>query len=738
MSEKKHPKAPSPSKSRPKTRRQARLKSQASTCTGAIWSQAFAKQSKGKTPEDMTWHTPEDIAIPPVFAPGSPDAPDAQDPPWPGLWPYRRGIYPSMYAGRPWTIRQYAGFSTPEESNAFYKQALRGGQTGLSVAFDLPTHRGYDSDHPRVAGDVGKAGVAIDSAQDMIDLFDGVPLADVSVSMTMNGAALPILACFIVAGQTQGVDPKNLRGTIQNDILKEFLVRNTYIYPVEDSMRITADIITYATQVMPQFHPISISGYHMQEAGATAVQELAYTIGNGLAYVKAAQARGLAVDDFAPRLSFFFGIGMNLFMEVAKLRAARVLWARRMKDDFAAQNPRSWMLKTHCQTSGVSLTAQDPMNNIIRTTIEALAAVLGGTQSLHTNGFDEALALPSDLAAHTARATQHILAHEAGMTRVADPLGGSYYIEYLTDQLLSKAEDLLREVDEAGGMVRAIHAGIPKNHIEKSALARQIRVDSGEDLLVGVNAFSAEDPQDIPQRTIDNTAVRQAQIDKLTRLRDQRDETQVTAALDRLRGVAAKKQAPLMPAAIEAAAARATIGEMSGALQDVFGRHQATPSLVTGLWQSHIRQNHDLSALHQRVKHFTERTGRRPRILVAKLGQDGHDRGAKIIGAAFADMGFDVDIGPLFQTPAETARQAVDNDVHVVGISSQAAGHMTLVPELVTELKRLSSPALTVCGGIIPPKDHDALYRSGVAKIFTPGVSMATAVSDVLDLLSPS
>jgi methylmalonyl-CoA mutase len=641
-----------------------------------------------------------------------------------------------MYAGRPWTVRQYAGFSTAEASNAFYRKNLEAGQTGLSVAFDLATHRGYDSDHPRVVGDVGKAGVAIDSIADMKILFDGIPLDKMSVSMTMNGAVLPVMAMYIVAAQEQGVTIDRLSGTLQNDILKEFMVRNTYIYPPAPSMRIVSDIIAYTSKNMPRFNSISISGYHMQEAGATCAQELAYTIADGIEYVRAAIASGLDVDAFAPRLSFFFGIGMNFFMEVAKLRAARLLWARLMMDKFAPQDSRSLMLRTHCQTSGVSLTAKDPYNNIIRTTIEAMAAVLGGTQSLHTNSFDEALALPTEFSARIARNTQLVLKEETGITRTVDPLAGSYYVESLTSELAAEAMKLIEEVEEMGGMTRAVETGMPKMRIEEASARRQARVDRGEDIIVGVNRYQLAEEPPIDILDIDNTAVREAQVQRIGKVREGRDAAACETALDALTRAARDETGNLLELAVEAARARATVGEISDALEKVYGRHRATTRSIAGVFGSAYEGDADFSAMQQEVKAFAEAEGRNPRMLVCKLGQDGHDRGAKVIATAFADIGFDVDIGPLFQTPEEAVREAIENDVHVIGISSQAAGHKTLVPKVIEGLKEAGADDIAViCGGVIPPQDHAELLAMGVAAIFGPGTNILLAAHQVLGII---
>ncbi|HUJ02614.1 MAG TPA: methylmalonyl-CoA mutase, partial [Rhizomicrobium sp.] len=640
----------------------------------------------------------------------------------------------TMYANRPWTVRQYSGFSTAEESNRFYRDNLKAGQMGLSIAFDLATHRGYDSDHLRVVGDVGKAGVAIDSVEDMKILFDKIPLDRMSVSMTMNGAVIPVLADFIVAAEEQGVAPEKLSGTIQNDILKEFMVRNTYIYPPGPSMRIVADVIAFTAKKMPKFNSISISGYHMLEAGATAVQELAFTLADGMEYVRAAKSRGLDVDAFAPRLSFFFGIGMNFFMEIAKLRAARALWSKIMRG-FGAKNPESLMLRTHCQTSGVSLTEQDPYNNIVRTAYEALAAVLGGTQSLHTNSFDEAIALPSEFSARIARNTQLILQNETGITRVADPLGGSFYVEALTASLAHAAKELISEVEKIGGMTKAVEAGLPKLRIEEAAARRQARIDRGEEVIVGVNRFQPPKEDKVEVREIDNSKVREAQIARLNTVKAARDAAKVKAALDALsKGAAGKGN--LLELAVEAARARATVGEISDAMERAFGRHRAETKSVAGVYGAAYDGDNAFASLRADVESFAMREGRRPRILVAKIGQDGHDRGAKVIATAFADLGFDVDIGPLFQTPEEVAKDAIEADVHVVGISSQAGGHRTLVPQLIAALKKDGAgDKLVVVGGVIPQQDYKALEKAGVAAIFGPGTNIPAAAKRVLDLV---
>ncbi|MCU0271173.1 MAG: methylmalonyl-CoA mutase [Acidimicrobiales bacterium] len=697
------------------------------------WKALASKDLKGADADSLVWHTPEGLEVKPLYTGADLATVDAADT-LPGFAPFVRGVRATMYANRPWTIRQYAGFSTAEESNAFYRRNLAAGQMGLSVAFDLATHRGYDSDHPRVVGDVGKAGVAIDSVEDMKVLFDEIPLEKMTVSMTMNGAVIPVLAMFIVAGEEQGVERAKLAGTIQNDILKEFMVRNTYIYPPEPSMRIVADIIEFTAREMPKFNSISISGYHMQEAGATAVQELAFTIADGHEYVRAALAKGLDVDEFAGRLSFFFAIGMNFFMEVAKLRAARLLWHRVMSQ-FEPAKPQSLMLRTHCQTSGVSLTEQDPYNNVVRTTVEAMAAVLGGTQSLHTNAFDEALGLPTDFSARIARNTQLILAEESGITHVVDPLGGSYYIESLTQALADAAWALIEEVEELGGMTRAVASGMPKLRIEESAARRQARVDRGEEVVVGVNRYQPPQPDHVDVLDIDNTKVREEQIAKLQRVRDSRDEAACRAALDALTE-GARGGANLLALAVEAARARATVGEISDAMEAVFGRHRAEVRSISGVYGAAYEGDDGYAAIQGEIEAFAAEEGRRPRMLVAKMGQDGHDRGAKVIATAFADLGFDVDVGPLFQTPEEAARDAVENDVHVVGVSSQAAGHKTLVPQLIEELRRAGAEdVLVVCGGVIPPQDYDALYAAGVSAIFGPGTNIVEAARTVLDLV---
>ena len=699
------------------------------------WRELAVKECKGKPVEALTWETPEGIAVKPLYTAEDLKGLEHLDS-MPGMAPFVRGPKATMYAGRPWTVRQYAGFSTAEKSNAFYRKNLESGQTGLSVAFDLATHRGYDSDHPRVVGDVGKAGVAIDSIEDMKILFDGIPLDRMSVSMTMNGAVLPVMAMYVVAASEQGVSLEKLSGTLQNDILKEFMVRNTYIYPPAPSMRIVSDIIAYASGNMPRFNSISISGYHMQEAGATCAQELAYTIADGIEYVRAAIASGLDVDDFAPRLSFFFGIGMNFFMEVAKLRAARLLWSTLMKEEFAPKDARSLMLRTHCQTSGVSLTANDPYNNIMRTTIEAMAATLGGTQSLHTNSFDEALALPTEFSARIARNTQLILREEAGITKVVDPLAGSYYVESLTNELVTAAMQLIEEVEEMGGMTRAVESGMPKMRIEEASALRQARVDRGEDIIVGVNKYQLEEEPPIDILNIDNTAVREAQIHRINQVRESRDAAVCSQALDALTSAAENETGNLLVLAIDAARARATVGEISDALEKVYGRHRATTRSITGVFGSAYEGDMDYSSIQHEVNDFAKSEGRRPRMLVCKLGQDGHDRGAKVIATAFADIGFDVDIGPLFQTPDEAVREAIENDVHVIGISSQAAGHKTLVPQVIEGLKEANAQEIIViCGGVIPPQDYQEMKTAGVAAIYGPGTNILHAAQEVLGII---
>ena len=703
------------------------------------WQALADKEGRGRTHADLVWQTPEGIPVKPLYTAADLDGIQHLGG-LPGFAPFVGGPRATMYAGRPWTVRQYAGFSTAEESNAFYRKNLAAGQTGLSVAFDLATHRGYDSDHPRVVGDVGKAGVAIDTVEDMKILFDGIPLDKMSVSMTMNGAVLPVMAMYIVAAEEQGVGPEQLAGTLQNDILKEFMVRNTYIYPPAPSMRIVADIIGFTARKMPRYNSISISGYHMQEAGATAVQELGFTIADGIEYVRAALASGLEVDQFAPRLLFFFGIGMNFFMEAAKLRAARLLWAELMQELFDPQTAKSLMLRTHCQTSGVSLTGQDPYNNIIRTTVEALAAALGGTQSLHTNSFDEALALPSEFSAHIARNTQLVLQEETGVTNVVDPLAGSYYVESLTDSLAAEARKLIAEVEELGGMTKAVESGMPKLRIEQAAALRQARIDRGDEVIVGVNKYQREDEPDIEILNIDNTAVRESQVKRLADVRGSRDVAACEAALAALTAAArndGKNDADnLLALAVDAARARASVGEISDALETVYGRHRAVIQSISGVYGSAYEGDEGFAKIQQDIETFADAEGRRPRLLVVKLGQDGHDRGAKVIATAFADIGFDVDIGPLFQTPEEAARHAIENDVHAVGVSSQAAGHKTLIPQLIEALKQQGADdILVVAGGVIPPQDYDELRDAGVAAVFGPGTNIPVAASEVLELI---
>ena len=698
------------------------------------WAEMAEKELRGRPLDNLTWETPEGIEVKPLYTED-----DAQGLPHmgsvPGQAPFTRGPKATMYAGRPWTIRQYAGFSTAEESNAFYRKALAAGQQGVSVAFDLATHRGYDSDHPRVVGDVGKAGVAIDSVEDMKILFDGIPLDQVSVSMTMNGAVIPVLANFIVTGEEQGVDRAQLSGTIQNDILKEFMVRNTYIYPPEPSMRIVSDIIEYTSTDMPRFNSISISGYHMQEAGANLVQELAFTLADGKEYVKAALDRGLDVDAFAGRLSFFFAIGTNFFMEIAKLRAARFLWHRIMSG-FNPKNPKSLMLRTHCQTSGVSLQEQDPYNNVVRTAYEAMSAVLGGTQSLHTNAFDEAIALPTEFSARIARNTQLILQNETKVTKVVDPLAGSYYVEKLTSDLAEAAWKIIQEVDEMGGMTKAVATGMPKLRIEEAAARYQASVDRGDEVIVGVNKFRLEKEDEIEILEIDNQKVREAQIARIERTRASRDQSACDAALAALEQAAQSGEGNLLRLAVEAARARATVGEISMAMEKAFGRHRAEVKTLAGVYGAAYEGDEGFAAIQKAVEDFAEKEGRRPRMLVVKMGQDGHDRGAKVIATAFADIGFDVDVGPLFQTPEEAAQDAVDNDVHVVGISSQAAGHKTLAPKLVEALKAAGAEdIIVICGGVIPQQDYAFLKEAGVKAIFGPGTNIPEAAQDILRLI---
>ncbi len=694
------------------------------------WTELASKEQKGADPSKLCRMTPEGIKIKPLYT--AADVPDSAATELPGFEPFTRGVKATMYTGRPWTIRQYAGFSTAEESNAFYRKNLAGGQKGLSVAFDLATHRGYDSDHERVKGDVGKAGVAIDSVEDMKILFNGIPLDSMSVSMTMNGAVIPTLAMFIVAGQEQGVDTSALSGTIQNDILKEFMVRNTYIYPPEPSMRIVADIIEYTAQNMPKFNSISISGYHMQEAGSTLAQELAFTLSDGMEYVRVAKARGLDVDAFAPRLSFFFCIGMNFFMEVAKLRAARQLWARIMTD-FGATTARSKSLRTHCQTSGVSLAEQDPYNNVVRTSYEAMAAVLGGTQSLHTNSFDEAIALPTETSARIARNTQLILQHETGVTDTVDPLGGSYYVESLTKELADEAWSIIQEVEAMGGMTKAVASGMPKSRIEAAAASQQARVDQVDDVIVGVNRYRLEDEPTLDVLEVDNTKVRKAQIDRLTQIKRSRSVEACQSALQAIENASSSGQGNLLELAVEAARQRATLGEISQAMEKSFGRYKAEPEIVSGVYGDALTGTPDYDLIQQRIKDYANAHSRQPRILVAKMGQDGHDRGAKVIASAFTDMGFDVSLSDLFETPAEVAQRAIDLGVDVVGASSLAGGHKTLLPELVKELKKRERDDIrVVCGGVIPEQDYAFLIDAGVDEIFGPGTNIVNAAQAVL------
>jgi methylmalonyl-CoA mutase len=695
------------------------------------WKRSADRVSPGESADNLVWQTPEGLAVKALYT-----AADVAGLPYtdtlPGFEPFVRGPQPTMYAVRPWTIRQYAGFSTAEESNAFYRQTLAGGGQGVSVAFDLATHRGYDSDHPRVVGDVGKAGVAIDSVEDMKILFAGIPLGEVSVSMTMNGAVLPVLAGYVVAAEEQGVAQADLSGTIQNDILKEFMVRNTYIYPPTPSMRIIADIIEYTAQHMPKFNSISISGYHMQEAGASQTLELAFTLADGREYVRAALARGMNVDDFAGRLSFFFGIGMNFYLEIAKLRAARLLWWRIMKA-FEPKNPKSLMLRTHCQTSGWSLTEQDPYNNVVRTAIEAMAAVFGGTQSLHTNSFDEAIALPSDFAARIARNTQLLIQDETHITSVVDPWAGSYLIESLTQQMADKAWAIVEEVEAMGGMTKAVESGWAKLKIEAEAAEKQARIDSGRDVIIGVNRYRPEKEEPLPIREIDNTAVRTAQVKRLAEVRAKRDAAAVRSALDALTEAAKSGTGNVLDLAIRAVRARATVGEISDALEKVWGRYRATTQTVSGVYGAQFATDKTWTTLKRDIETFATAEGRRPRIMVAKLGQDGHDRGAKVIATAFADLGFDVDIGPLFQTADEAALQAIENDVHAIGVSTLAGGHKTLVPAVIDALRKAGADDIIVfVGGVIPTQDYQALYEAGVAGIYGPGTAIPACAADVL------
>lgn len=701
--------------------------------THSKWLKQVEKALKGAPAESLNRTTQEGITIKALYT-----AADTAglDPGYPGLEPFTRGPYPTMYTQRAWTIRQYAGFSTAEESNRFYRTNLAAGQKGLSVAFDLATHRGYDSDHPRVIGDVGKAGVAIDSVEDMKILFDGIPLDEMSVSMTMNGAVLPILACYIIAAEEQGVGPEKLSGTIQNDILKEFMVRNTYIYPPDPSMRIVSDIIGYTSRSMPKFNSISISGYHMQEAGADSALELAFTLADGIEYVQAAVDAGMDVDDFAPRLSFFFAIGMNFLMEIAKLRAARQLWAELMRERFSPKIDTSLMLRTHCQTSGWSLTAQDPLNNVIRTTIEAMAAVLGGTQSLHTNSYDEAVSLPTETSARVARNTQIIIQQETDITHTVDPFGGSYAMERLTADLVTRAKEIISEVNDLGGMAKAIGTGMPKRRIEESAARKQAGIDKGDVAIVGVNKYILKNEDPVEIREIDNTAVRDSQITRLNSIKASRDQAAVDHALDALTAAANDPSKNLLELAVNAARLRATIGEITTALEKVWGRHKATHQMIHGVYDHVYAGDPNFEALKKRIEAFADREGRRPRILVVKMGQDGHDRGAKVVATAFADIGFDVDIGPLFSTPDEATKQAIENDVHVIGVSSLAAGHKTLIPKLIELLKREGAgDVVVIAGGVIPVQDHQFLLDAGVAAIFGPGTNIPLAAGEVLDAI---
>lgn len=701
--------------------------------THSKWLKQVEKALKGASAESLNRTTQEGITIKALYT-----AADTAglDPGYPGLEPFTRGPYPTMYTQRAWTIRQYAGFSTAEESNRFYRTNLAAGQKGLSVAFDLATHRGYDSDHPRVIGDVGKAGVAIDSVEDMKILFDGIPLDEMSVSMTMNGAVLPILACYIIAAEEQGVGPEKLSGTIQNDILKEFMVRNTYIYPPDPSMRIVSDIIGYTSRSMPKFNSISISGYHMQEAGADSALELAFTLADGIEYVQAAVDAGMDVDDFAPRLSFFFAIGMNFLMEIAKLRAARQLWAELMRERFSPKIDTSLMLRTHCQTSGWSLTAQDPLNNVIRTTIEAMAAVLGGTQSLHTNSYDEAVSLPTETSARVARNTQIIIQQETDITHTVDPFGGSYAMERLTADLVTRAKEIISEVNDLGGMAKAIGTGMPKRRIEESAARKQAGIDKGDVAIVGVNKYILKNEDPVEIREIDNTAVRDSQITRLNSIKASRDQAAVDHALDALTAAANDPSKNLLELAVNAARLRATIGEITTALEKVWGRHKATHQMIHGVYDHVYAGDPNFEALKKRIEAFADREGRRPRILVVKMGQDGHDRGAKVVATAFADIGFDVDIGPLFSTPDEATKQAIENDVHVIGVSSLAAGHKTLIPKLIELLKREGAgDVVVIAGGVIPVQDHQFLLDAGVAAIFGPGTNIPLAAGEVLDAI---
>ncbi len=698
------------------------------------WKSLASQECKGKPLEQLSWATPEGLDIKPLYTES-----DLKDNSYrntlPGLEPFIRGPRATMYTGRPWTIRQYAGFSTAKDSNAFYRQSLAAGGQGISVAFDLATHRGYDSDHPRVSGDVGKAGVAIDSVEDMKVLFEGIPLDQISVSMTMNGAVLPIMASYIVAAEEQGVEAEKLSGTIQNDILKEFMVRNTYIYPPQPSMKIISDIFEYTSKNMPKFNSISISGYHIQEAGADAALELAYTLADGKEYVEAALKSGMKIDQFAPRLSFFFGIGMNFYMEIAKLRAARMLWSE-IISHYNPQNPKSRMLRTHCQTSGWSLTEQDPYNNIIRTTVEAMAAVFGGTQSLHTNSFDEAIALPSEFSARIARNTQIILQEETGITNVVDPWGGSYMMETLTQEIANKAKSIIKEIDQMGGMAKAIETGTPKLNIERAAAAKQARIDRSEDVIVGVNKYQLNKEDEVETLEIDNRAVRDSQIKRLTQLRSQRNQERAQKALDDLTHYAETGRGNGLALSVEAARARCSVGEITYALEKIWGRYSAHTKTVSGIYGAAFEKDRTWKMLKEKIETFEKKHGRRPRMLVAKMGQDGHDRGAKVIATAFADAGFDIDLAPLFSTPEEVARQAIENDVHVVGVSSQAAGHKTLVPELIQKLKdQEAQDIIVVLGGVIPKQDYSFLEKAGVKGIFGPGTPIPESAQAVIEAI---
>ena len=698
------------------------------------WYELASQELKEKKIDDLLWETPEGIKVKPLYT--KEDIKDIKHTiGYPGLPPFTRGPRATMYANRPWTIRQYAGFSTAEESNKFYKEGLKNGVTGLSVAFDLATHRGYDSDHSRVIADVGNAGVAIDSIEDMNALFHEIPLEKMSVSMTMNGAVIPVLACFIASGEEQGCSKEKLTGTIQNDILKEFMVRNTFIFPPKPSMRIVADIIEYTSKFMPKFNSISISGYHMQEAGANQVQELAYTLADGKEYIKIALDRGLDIDNFAPRLSFFWSIGMNFFMEIAKMRAARFMWSEVVKE-FKPKNNKSLALRTHCQTSGVSLTEQDAYNNVVRTTIEAMAAVLGGTQSLHTNSFDEALALPTPFSARIARNTQLIISEETGISKVIDPLAGSYYVENLTSNMIAEAQKLIKEIDDAGGMVKAIEMGIPKMRIEESSAKRQARVDSMEETIVGVNKYRPTEKQEINILSVDNEKARIEQIRKLKTIKGSRDNNKVKDLLNKIENVASNSENNLLEICVEAAKSRCTVGEMTQAMEKIFGRHTLSTKTISGIYGKSVKSDEKLNSINHHIEKFISSKGRRPRMLVVKMGQDGHDRGAKLIATAFSDLGFDVDVGPLFQTPEEAALQAIENDVHVIGVSTLAAGHKTLIPLLMKALAKHDAKYIKViCGGVIPPQDYDYLFELGVSKVFGPGTNIPQAAIDIIKIL---